>query len=54
MNDLKINYKEVKQEFQRLQNNMKRYNFAQNYWEGYLEMKEGFEGLKRVLERKIY
>ncbi len=53
MNDIKINYKDVKQEFQRLHNNISRWNFAQNYWKGYLEMKEGFEGLKKVLERKI-
>ena len=54
MNDFKITYKNVSHEFRRLQNNIKRYNFAQDYWKGYTEMKEGFEDLKKVLERVLY
>lgn len=53
MNDIKLNFKTLPQEFTKLHNNIRRWNFAQEYWKNYLEMVEGFNQFKKIIERKI-
>lgn len=53
MNDFEIRYKNINNEFLKLQNNLRNWCFKQDYLANYNDMLEGFNQLKKVLCRKI-